>query len=105
MLIGCVDIDIKLTITTHGRDVSWIFGTCWSYVDMKGSVESHGNVARTHTERCCLEPGEYNLVCKDAKGDGWDGAFIEINEKRYCDDFRTGFNVTKKITIGGKNIH
>ena len=88
---------MKLTITTQGPQVSWNFGTC-------SSIWAYDDVAQTHTEICCLDPGEHTLVCKAYNGGGWDGGFIEINGKRYCDDFRAGYNVTKKITFGGTLI-
>ena len=59
-----------------------------------------------YTERCCLPPKkEYTLKCKNVVASsgnnfgGWKGGFIEIGGKKYCDDFTTGKEVTKQVTV------
>ena len=31
-----------------------------------------------------MADGDYELICKDSYGDGWNGGYITINGKRYC---------------------
>ena len=52
-------------------------------------------------EQCCLEPGNYNLECKDSYGDGWNGGYIEVNGEKYCESFSTGSEETSQIIIEG----
>ena len=35
-------------------------------------------------------------------GDGWHGGYIEIDNKRYCDNFTSGSDMTIEVTIGDK---
>merc|ERR1712200_109291 len=46
---------------------------------------------KTYDTNCCLKPGtEILVICKDSYGDGWHGSYLEINGKKYCEDFTDG---------------
>ena len=85
---------MKLTTVRYGSEISWRLGSC------EGNG-GYGNNAE-YTEQCCLEPGNYNLECKDSYGDGWHGAYIEVNGETYCESFSTGSEETSQIIIEGK---
>ena len=85
---------MSLTINRYGTEASWTFGSC-------SSAQTYAN-QQEYTESCCLNSGEHTLTCKDSFGDGWHGGFIEIDGTKYCDDFVTGYNTTRQITIEGK---
>ena len=52
-------------------------------------------------QECCQAPGTYRLECKDRYSDGWHGGYLEIQGKKYCDDFLGGHLKTVQITIAG----
>ena len=52
-----------------------------------------------HTEECCLEAGVHTLKCKDDYGDGWGGGFINIQGKKYCENFGGGSEEAIEVTI------
>ena len=82
------------TTKKGGSEISWTLGTCISARE----YQNHHKYA----ECCCLESGSYQLVCKDRVEDGWDGGFIEIQGKRYCEDFSDGSQQEHDIEILGK---
>ena len=57
--------------STYGADeISWsVEGTACTR-----SVYSN---YQTSQETCCMEEGEYNVLCKDAGGDGWHGGVLQ----------------------------
>lgn len=79
------------TTTYYGEDVSWTIHTCSS----NKTYLSHKDAS----EKCCLNEGQYQLICKDLYGNGWDGAYLTFLGKRYCEDFTDGNLLTKNITI------
>ena len=86
-------VDIRLETRGDGGEISWTFGPC--------SSDQVYASNKPYIQQCCLATGEYHLTCKDSYGDGWKGAFIEIQGKKYCDDFRTGSVAIQKVTIEG----
>ena len=48
---------------------------------------------------CCLQPGEYNIECRDSAGDGWHDGYINIGGVYFCNDFQTGFSVQRTFTL------
>ena len=47
---------------------------------------------QNYTQTCCLpaKETEFTLTCIDTFQDGWHGAYIEIEGKRYCENFHKG---------------
>ena len=94
MILGCDTNDtviIKIQTKTYGGENSWYFGPCSS----SQKYESY----KEYTAVCCLNPAAYDLICKNSAGDGWEGGFIEIQGKIYCEDFISGYDITKHVTI------
>jgi len=89
---GC--FDVKLTTVSYGSEISWSLGSCQG----NGGYGNNGE----YTEQCCLEPGNYNLECKDSYGDGWHGGYIEVNGKKYCESFSSGSEKNIQIIIEAK---
>ena len=79
-----VCIDVELTTKTLASEISWSFGSCISNV-----TEYKDN--KMYSQTCCFSTSRsnwrYELQCKDSGEDGWDGAFITINGRKYCEDF------------------
>ena len=74
----------------------WRMGSC--YGPKHGWTYSSNE---THFDRCCLTPGTYTLICKNTKSKyGWGNAYLEIDKKRYCDDF-IGLKALRKVSIQG----
>ena len=86
-----VCFDVKLTIVKYGKEISWNLGSCQSNGGYVNNAE--------YTEQCCLEPGNYNLECKDSYGDGWNGGYIEVNGEKHCESFTSGSVETSQIII------
>jgi len=91
---GC--FDVKLTTKRYGSEISWSLGSCQG----NGGYGNYGE----YTEQCCLEPGDYNLECKDSYGDGWHGGYIEVNGEKYCESFSSGSEKNSQIIIEGKGL-
>ena len=73
-------MDIYVSTRYQAHQLKWTFGTCISssiYEDYK-----------KYSERCCLPQGQHILTCMNTENpEGWKNAFIEINGRRFCDDF------------------
>ena len=87
-----VCFDVELTTKHHGIDISWSLG------DRCSSSQEYGN-NNVYTKKCCLKLGDYVLSCDDSHGDGWQGGFIQIQGKKYCDDSSRWSRLNKKVTI------
>merc|ERR1712226_1236169 len=84
-------VTIKTRTTYLGSENSWTIGSCAN----EAQFENHQTVYQT----CCLATGSYNLVCKDASGNGWHGGYLEINGKKFCNEFKFGDSKTEVVTI------
>ena len=89
--ISEVCVDIKIVTKPWAKENSWVFGTCQS-----SKIYSN---RKTYIENCCLIPGMHTLTCKDSFGDGWHGGYLEIQGKRYCQNFKHGEQKTIKFTV------
>ena len=83
---------VELTTKTWAREISWSIGSCSSNQVYKNR--------KVYAKQCCLAPGDHTLNCKDSYGDGWQGGFIEIYGRRYCEDFKSGKLSTAPVNIG-----
>ena len=79
-------MDIKVVTKAHGKENSWTFGRCKTLLQYASN--------QTYTMKCCLTKGEHNLTCKDRYGDGWHGGYLEIQGKKYCENFKWGSEKT-----------
>ena len=79
-----VCIDVKITTKELASEISWSLGSCNS-----NGQQYENN--QEYIQTCCFNTSPsrwlYNFRCMDSHGDGWHGAFITINERRYCEDF------------------
>ena len=100
------DISVCLQIYMNTRrnindaelfDTKWSLGSC--YGPKFGWKWAH------FYDRCCLPEGQYTLTCRNTKSKyGWGNVAIEINGKRYCDDF-VGFKAMRIISIEGRSLY
>ena len=52
-----------------------------------------------YVEKCCISPGNHTLTCyADKQPDGWKQGYIEILDRRYCDNF-IGFKTMNRVEI------
>ena len=49
----------------------------------------------TFVQECCLpnQRNDYVIKCSDFHNDGWHGGYLEINGKKYCENFDQGFEM------------
>ena len=84
-------VNIGIKTTSYGLENSWRIETRTK----PATIEClGGNYASQETlmATCQLEENvEYELICEDDWGDGWDGGYLEIAGQRYCDDFTFDF--------------
>ena len=110
VLILIVCFDIQLNIVGEAQDetsnlerenvtMRWKLGTCTSLNSIQtGATYQYPAL---YTERCCLEPGRYTLVCYNSPpSQGWNDAYLTINGRRYCDDF-ISYKSFQKILVTG----
>ena len=43
------------------------------------------------------------MRCIDTYGDGWNGGYLLIEEKKHCEDFKTGHLKTEQFSWAGEN--
>ena len=86
-----VCFNVAVTTAIYGNEITWSLDTCQS----EGTYGEYND----YSEECCLAAGVYTLTCQDSYGDGWHGGIITVQGKIYCDDFRTGRNLTKQVTV------
>ena len=74
---------------SYGSETSWSIGNCQS-------EQAYGN-HQQYSQECCLYGGDsgiYIVTCLDSYGDGWHGGYLEVNGKKYCEEFRSGRSYT-----------
>merc|ERR1712241_1214519 len=71
---------VKMVTKIYGDEISWSIGGC----------SGNGYKNNDSYSKTCSTPRPATLVCKDSYGDGWHGAYIEIEGKKYCEGFKSG---------------
>ena len=87
-----------LTTKQDAKEISWTYGSCNS------SVEKYLD-NRVYYQTCCnriASTTPIELKCTDSNNDGWNGAFITINKRKYCEDFLEGNEMV--VTIPSKKF-
>ena len=111
IFVVCFAIELKVvgatqhknsTMLAQNSTVKWELGRCSSLNSIaNGATYQYPAI---YTERCCLEPGRYTLVCYNfPPAQGWKNAHLTIEGHRYCDNFASYVSY-QKISIAGKNI-
>ena len=77
------------------HEISWTFGAC-------SSAQRYYYNTTTNVQ-CCQLAGNYELVCKDSNGDGWEGGYLEINGQEYCKEFNMGNEKKENATMANGN--
>jgi hypothetical protein len=77
------------------HEISWTFGAC-------SSAQRYYYNTTTNVQ-CCQPAGNYELVCKDSMGDGWEGGYLEINGQEYCKEFNMGNEKKENATMANGN--
>ena len=100
-IVFSVCMDIKIRVVKENEELlnisrRWELGSC------SGSNNYESNFTYVKHERCCLIESQHTLTCYNEKGSyGWGRSSIEIQGKKYCDDF-VGFKVRHLIRINSK---
>ena len=82
-------MDIYISTKFDANEIKWHFGSC-------GSSSNYEDYSK-YFVRCCLPPGQHILTCLNTKKpEGWKNSFIEINGRRFCDDFMS-YTLMEKI--------
>ena len=92
-------VDIRVTSIHYGA--SWTYGPC--SFDVRDTKENDDTAI--YVEKCCVSEKENTLTCRDSGKRGWRGEYLEIQGHKYCNDFFTGYNARRKITILGMHLH
>ena len=108
---NCLEVDV--TTKDYGNENTWVLesgmdscfkmngndttGKTWTVMDEDKPYAD----GKTYKQMCCLAEGMHTLTCIDSYMDGWHGGFIEIQGKRFCENFLKGHNQTTLINIGG----
>ena len=105
-----LDYNVKVNIVARDQASSmrWSISKC-DYVCDGHKIEYRSN--RNGTFYCYLPAGRFDLVCENIKDNyGWNWktwekeiwkkSYLEINGRRYCDDFSTGKKKKQDIILG-----
>ena len=85
---------MKVTTATYANEIEWSIGCDGP----RGCPEckSDGNYEdeESYDQKCCLpvddDKNDFVITCEDTYGDGWHGSYLEINGKKYCEQFVDG---------------
>ena len=101
--------------TRYGWENSWKIesddGTEYCRSESLSYNEADPANNKTFTEICnwcdtSLQCRTYKVICSDTYGDGWerygyhDGAYVQINGRKYCEDFHTGYSTEDHFQLG-----
>ena len=90
-------MEMLLLVEKGSSELQWSLGSCSGIQHYPQDFTRY-----EYRERCCLQPGTYTLTCQNNKQpEGWNNGFIELQGKRYCDDF-IGLKALRKVEIVGK---
>ena len=87
--------NVNLFTTEFGNEISWSIGchdkSCTECVSTPESGVKYDDNSE-YTQQCCLPVNQQSFLikCKDSWGDGWSDGYLEINGKRYCEQFSSG---------------
>ena len=92
--------EANVSITT----VYWASEVKFEILDDAGKVVCSGGPypdnGKTYPIDGCTLPQKITIKCIDTCGDGWHGGYIQIGEKKYCEDFRTGLLKVVPLELG-----
>ena len=86
---NCFNVKTFKKITQR---TSWTLGSC-------SKSRRWDQTWETYVDTCCLDAGSYQLSCDASGNNGWDGGFIEIQGKRYCENFLIGHQERHHVNI------
>ena len=98
--IALVEVDVKLATRNNGNEISWKLGQCESNIAYYASNTSF-------QQTCYLKEFTNELVCKDEGRNTWEGGYLVINNKKYCEDSSWSDRSATKdysIALGSKYI-
>ena len=88
----CTDVRFKAV----DNKLTWRIGHCTN-----GLYSSSNEGKKVNTDRCCLAPGIYTLMCSSDNKYSWRQGHVEIQGVKYCNDF-IGYMAMRRIEIFGK---
>ena len=86
----CIDVQLS----TVDDLVSWNIGSC-SNTTYIYNVDAGSEV---NVDRCCIKKGDYILSCKSNNQHSWKQGYLEIQGRRYCNDF-VGYRALRRVKI------
>ena len=89
----CFEVKVE-SVNMNDR---WSIGSCSS--DAFQTKYTNHDV-NTNFGRCCLPIGEYVLICESESPYSWRQGFVEIQGRKYCDDFM-GYKALRLVNITG----
>ena len=75
----------------------------WSYGSCTGRDFGKYEKPIVYQKVCSQPEGTYPVICKDTYGDGWHGGYLEIDGKKYCQEFKSGYEQME--VIGKEKLH
>ena len=102
-------MEVKFAVGFHGEEDrnflrKWELGSCFGHPSQTYDTELNyiDSDESLMVSKCCLKPGLYSLFCHNlVKPFGWGKGYLEIQGRRYCDDF-VGFKAMRKVIVSGK---
>ena len=87
------------------EEMSWSYGGCHGkdFEDFgKYTYKKDKNGKPIVYKKQCWQPeGTHPVFCQDSYGDGWHGGYLEIDGKKYCEEFKKGHG--RMEVIGNEN--
>ena len=88
----CIDVQLSAVDDL----VNWNIGSC-SNTTYISNIDAGSEV---NVDRCCIKKGDYILSCKSNNQHSWKQGYLEIQGRKYCNDF-VGYRALRRIKILG----
>ena len=85
--------------------MTWSYGSCTGKDFKQYKNEKNPKTGKPIVyQKVCSQPeGTYPVFCEDFYGDGWHGGYLEIDGKKYCEEFKSKYG--RMEVIGKENLH
>ena len=85
---------MKVTTATYANEIEWSIGCDGTSSCLECKSDREYKDGESYDQKCCVAvddgKNDFVITCEDTYGDGWHGSYLEINGKKYCEQFVDG---------------
>lgn len=93
---------VNLHWRAYPEEMTWSYGSCTGKDFKQYKNEKNPKTGKPIVyQKVCSQPeGTYPVFCEDFYGDGWHGGYLEIDGKKYCEEFKSKYGRMEVIEKG-----